>query len=83
MTRSAVTSFLHPKTANFSDFGPKKIGLPTTKFENGDHFLSPTIPKNGVIDLFSQEYHFRASFGQILKIAYFRLIFGLFPIVKL
>merc|ERR1711911_321874 len=26
--------------------------------------------------------HFWASFGQILKITYFRLIFGLFPIVK-
>ena len=32
--------------------------------------------------LVSHEYHFRASFGQILKIAYFRLIFGQFPIVK-
>ena len=42
--------FLHPKTAIFSDFGCKKMGLGMPKSKNGDHFLSPTIPKNGGID---------------------------------
>ena len=42
--------FFHPKTAIFSDFGCKKMGLGMPKSKNGDHFLSPTIPKNGGID---------------------------------
>ena len=42
--------FLHPKTAIFSDFGCKKMGLGMPKSKNGDHFLSPTVPKNGGID---------------------------------
>ena len=32
--------------------------------------------------LVSYEYHYGVSFGQILKIAYFRLIFGQFPLMK-
>ena len=42
--------FLAPENGQ-SDFGCKKIGLRTPKFENGDHFLSPTIPKNERIDI--------------------------------
>ena len=42
--------FWHQKTANFSDFGRKKVGLLTAIFENGDHFLSPSIPNNVGID---------------------------------
>ena len=36
-------NFWHLKTADISDFGYKKIGLQTPKFENGDHFLSPIM----------------------------------------
>ena len=32
--------------------------------------------------LVSYEYHYRVSFRQILKIAYFRLIYGQFPLIK-
>ena len=32
--------------------------------------------------LVSYEYHYWVSFGQILKMAYFRLIFGRFPLIK-
>ena len=32
--------------------------------------------------LVSYEYHYRVSFRQILKIAYIRLIFGQFPLIK-
>ena len=42
--------FFAPEKAIFSDFGCKKMGLRMPKSKNGDHFLSPTIPKNGGID---------------------------------
>ena len=63
--------------------GAKKwdFGCPNPKTETT--FCRQLSPKMVEQTLVSHEYHFRASFGQILKIAYFRLIFGLFPIVKL
>ena len=54
--------FLHPKTAIFSDFGCKKMGLGMPKSKNGDHFLSPTIPKNGGIDFCFTRISFSGEF---------------------
>ena len=42
--------FLHPKSLRLAVFGCQKMGLLTPKSENGDYFLSPTIPKNDGID---------------------------------
>ena len=39
-----------PKLLKMAVFGCKKMGLGMPKSKNGDHFLSPTIPKNGGID---------------------------------
>ena len=38
------------KLLKMAVFGCKKMGLGMPKSKNGDHFLSPTIPKNGGID---------------------------------
>ena len=42
--------FLQPKSLKMAIFGCKKMGLWMPKSKNGDHFLSPTIPKNGGTD---------------------------------
>ena len=44
--------------------------------------MSSTIPKMVDETLVSYEYHYWVSFGQILKVACFRLIFGRFPLIK-
>ena len=51
-----------PKTAIFSDFGCKKMGLRMPKSKNGDHFLSPTIPKNSGIDFCFTSISFSGEF---------------------
>ena len=70
--------FLHPKMAIFSDLGCKKMG-PNEKTDTT--FCRQLYPKTLDETLVSYEYHYRVSFGQILKISYFRLIFGRFPIM--
>ena len=49
-SRSDRSSLTHPKSLKIAVFGCKKMGLGMPKSKNGDHFLSPTIPKNGGID---------------------------------
>ena len=67
--------FLHPKLLKMAA-GAKKwdFGFPNPKTKTT--FCRQLSPKMVELNLVSSEYHFRASFGQILKIAYFRLIFG-------
>ena len=43
-------------------FGCKKMGLGMPKSKNGDHFLSPTIPKNGGIDFCFTRISFSGEF---------------------
>ena len=45
-------------------------------------FCRQLYPKMVEETLVSCEYHYRVSFGQILKIAYFMLIFGRFLLIK-
>ena len=45
-------------------------------------FCRQLYPKMVDETLVSYEYHYWVSFGQFLKIAYFRLIFGRFPLIK-
>ena len=47
---SEVQFFLHPKSLRLAVFRCQKMGLWMPKSQNKDHFLSPTIPKNGGID---------------------------------
>ena len=47
---SQVPFFGTEKPLKMAVFGCKKMGLGMPKSKNGDHFLSPTIPKNGGID---------------------------------
>ena len=39
-----------PKLLKITVFRCKRMGLRMPKSKNGDHFLSPAIPKNGVTD---------------------------------
>ena len=50
------------RSAIFSDFGCKKMGLGMPKSKNGGHFLSPTIPKNGGIDFCFTRISFSGEF---------------------
>ena len=59
--------FLHPKSLKMAVFGCKKKGLGIPKSKNGDHFLSPTIPKNGGIDFCSTRISFSGGFGANLE----------------
>ena len=70
---SEVPFSLHPKTAIFSNFGRKKwdFGCPNPQTETT--FCRQLSTKMVEQTLVSHEYHFPASFGQILKITYFRL----------
>ena len=68
--------FLHPKTAIFSNFLCKKMWLRMPKSKSETTSCRQLSPKLVEQTLVSHEYHFWASFGQILKIAYLRLIFG-------
>ena len=63
-------------------FGCKKrvFGRPNQKTETT--FCRQLYPKMVDETLVSYEYHYWVSFGQILKMAYFRLIFGRFPLIK-
>ena len=45
-------------------------------------FCRQLCPKMVNETLVSPEYHYQVSFGQNLKNAYFRLIFGRFPLIK-
>ena len=63
--------------------GQKKLDFRCPNLKTETTFCRQLFPKMMEQTLVSHEYHFRASFRQILKIVYFRLIFGLFPIVKL
>ena len=54
--------FLHPKSLKLAVFGCWKIGLRTPKFENGHHFLTPTIPKNGGMDTYFTWVSFSGEF---------------------
>ena len=45
-----------------SNFGCKKMGLRMPKSKNGDHFLSPTIPKIGGIDFCFTRISFSGQF---------------------
>ena len=62
--------------------GAKKwdFGRPNPKKDTT--FYRQLYPKMVDETLVSYEIHFRASFGQILKIAYFRLNFGRFSLIK-
>ena len=62
--------------------GPKKwvFGRPNKKTDTT--FCCQLYPKMMDETLVSYEYHYWVSFGQILKMAYFRLIFGRFPLIK-
>ena len=85
----SVFGFGHPKSPFFFTrkrpfsviLGAKK-GSSDARIKNGHYFLSLTIPKIGGWDTCLCEYHYWVSFGQFLKIAYFRLIFGRFPLIK-
>ena len=63
-------------------WGAKKrvFGRPYKKTDTT--FCRQLYPKMVDETLVSYEYHYWVSFGQILKIAYFRLIFGPFPLIK-
>ena len=63
-------------------WGAKKrvFGRPNKKTETT--FCRQLYPKMVDETLVSYEYHYWVSFGQFLKIAYFRLIFGRFPLIK-
>ena len=67
-------NFWPPEVAIFTDFGNKKwdFGSPTPKTEN-TFWQRELYPKLVVQTPVSGEYNCRASFGQILKIAYCRL----------
>ena len=56
------------------------FGRPNKKTETT--FCRQLYPKMVDETLVSYEYHYWVSFGQFLKIAYFRLIFGRFPLIK-
>ena len=73
---------LHPKSLKMAVFGCKKMALQMPKSKNGHHFCRQLYPKMVDGTLVSYEYHYWVSFGQILKMAYFRLIFGRFPLIK-
>ena len=63
-------------------WGAKKwvFGRPNKKTDTT--FCCQLYPKMVDETLVSYEYHYWVSFGQFLKIAYFRLIFGRFPLIK-
>ena len=63
-------------------FSGAKKGSSDASIKNEHHFLSSTIPKMVEETLVSCEYHYRVSFGQILKIAHFMIIFGRFLLIK-
>ena len=67
---SKVTFCCTREKAIFSNFGCKTwdFGLRMPKSTDGDHFLSPTIPKNGGFDSCFTWNHFWASFGQKSRI---------------
>ena len=83
------SSFLWPTRLNLAvsvRFRVQKMGLPTLKSKNGHHILVVSFTQKWWMrHLFhmNNEYHYRVSFGHILKIAYFRLIFGRFPPCKI
>ena len=59
-SRSEDSSFA--KSLKMAVFGCKKMGLGMPKSKNGDHFLSPTIPKNGGIDFCFTRISFSGEF---------------------
>ena len=63
-------------------WGAKKrvFGRPNKKTDTT--FCRQLYPKMVDETLVSYEYHYWVSFGQVLKIAYFWLIFGRFPLIK-
>ena len=77
--------FFAPENSHFQWFGnwaAKKwvFGRPNKKTDTT--FCRQLYPKMVDETLVSYEYHYWVSFGQILKMAYFRLIFGRFPLIK-
>ena len=82
--------FGHPKTHFFAPqinengrFRVQKnwvLGRPNKK--TGTTFRRQLYPKMVDETLVSYEYHYWVSFGQILKMAHSRLIFGRFPLLK-
>ena len=77
------TQFFAPQNHWKWPFSGAKIwdfGRPNPKKDTT--FYCQLYPKMVDETLVSYEIHFRASFGQILKIAYFRLNFGRFSLIK-
>ena len=68
--------FFAPKNGNFQWFWVQKNGSSDAPIRKR------TESEMTDETLVSYEYHYRVSFGQILKIAYIRLIFGRFPLIK-
>ena len=72
-------NFLHPKSLKMAVFGCKKMGLRTPEFKTWHDFFVVNSPQKWWM---RHLFHMNITFGQILKIAYFRLNFGRFSLIK-
>ena len=71
-----------PKNGHVQWFGVQKMGLWTPISKSDTTFCRQLYPNMVDETLDSYEYHYWVGFGQILKMAYFMLIFGQFPLLK-